>query len=475
MADRFISSAAGYLPLLRMDRRAAAAALRWSGLGGGGKGIRSVANWDEDSLTMSVEAARAISLTTLDHAAFASTSAFFTDRSQAGIALDALGLAPTTRASDLSGSRRAATSALLNALEGKGDNLILAGEKREAQVGSPQHLLFGDGAAAMIVSDSGAARYLGGVSFAHDFVDMYATRNRPAPYAYEERFVREVAAAEILVPTVKAVLAATGISADRLAGVAVAEPLDGTWAIAARTLGIAVRNFASDVSAQAGDLGAAHSMFAASLMFAHAKPGDLVLIAGFGSGCDAIILEVSAQMPGAASAVAMLASGEMIADYSRFLSLTGQLDLAWGMRAEFELKTQASVLQRGARDLHGFVGGRDSLGNVQFPKSTVPVNPKLGSPEKLVDVRLADEVGTIASATADRLNYTPDPPFDFGLVQFDNGARVMMEFIDRNPKGFSVGDRVVMRFRIKAQDRRRGFRTYFWKAAPLRRAQLETV
>ena len=209
-------------------------------------------------------------------------------------------------------------------------------------------------------------------------------------------------------------------------------------------------------------------------MFADAKPGDIVLVAGFGSGCDAMVLEMTGEMPGAKSAAAMLHSGEMIADYSRFLSLTGQLDLAWGMREEFALKAQASVLQRGARDVHGFVGGRDSLGNVQFPKSRMPVNPKLDAAEVLEDVRLADELGTIASVTADRLNYTPDPPFDYGLVQFDNGARVMMEFVERPTAGFAVGDRVAMRFRIKAQDRRRGFRTYFWKAAPLERSLVGT-
>ena len=89
------------------------------------------------------------------------------------------------------------------------------------------------------------------------------------------------------------------------------------------------------------------------------------------------------------------------------------------------------------------------------------------------DVRLADELATIVSITADRLNYTPDPPFWFGLAQFDNGARVMMEFTDADAHGFSVGDRVRMRMRVKSRDTRRGFRTYFWKAAPEQRPSLE--
>ena len=142
------------------------------------------------------------------------------------------------------------------------------------------------------------------------------------------------------------------------------------------------------------------------------------------------------------------------------------------MRAEFEQKAQATVLERVGRDTIGFIGGRDSAGNVQFPKSEIPVNPAIDGPEALEDVRLADEAAHIVSVTADRLNFSPDPPFDFGLVQFDNGARVLMEMVDRPPGGFKVGDKVRMRLRIKAQNIRLGFRTYFWKAAPVARPQL---
>jgi uncharacterized OB-fold protein len=169
-----------------------------------------------------------------------------------------------------------------------------------------------------------------------------------------------------------------------------------------------------------------------------------------------------------------LRSGFTFADYVRFLSLTGSLSLDWGMRAEFEQKAQPTVIERYGRDLMGFIGGRDPHGNVQFPKSRIPVNPEAKGPEPLIDVRLADELAKIVSITADRLNYTPDPPFNFGLVQFGNGARVMMEFTDEGPVSFQVGQTVCMRFRIKSFDHKRGFRTYFWKAAPFERPQLET-
>jgi uncharacterized OB-fold protein len=232
-------------------------------------------------------------------------------------------------------------------------------------------------------------------------------------------------------------------------------------------------NLASDLTQTLGDLGTAHALFAFALACAKAKPGDLLLLAGFGSGCDAMIFRMTGVMPGAAEAATMLRSGIALDDYVRFLSLTGTVDLDWGVRSEFEQKAQATVLERYGRDMIGFIGGRDSKGNVQFPKSRIPVRPDATGPEPLEDVRLADDVARIVSVTADRLNFTPDPPFWFGLVQFDNGARVMMEFTDANAKGFSVGDQVQMRLRIKSHDTRRGFRTYFWKSAPAQRPLIE--
>ena len=50
-----------YLPQLRLQRKSIAAAHSWfePSLVGLGRGERTMANWDEDSNTMSVEAARA--------------------------------------------------------------------------------------------------------------------------------------------------------------------------------------------------------------------------------------------------------------------------------------------------------------------------------------------------------------------------------------------------------------------------------
>jgi len=470
----WIQAIGGYLPLLRLDRAALAREFSWSGAALPRKGRRTVASWDEDTLTFAVEAARTIAGGDApDALRIASTSAFFTDRAQSAIAVDALAFPRSTRSADHAGSRRGGTSALLDALDSGRREIVVASERRDARPGNASHLAFGDGAAAVRTGDSGSAELIAWSSLTHDFVDRYASREHPTSYAYEERFVRDVATAQILLPVVRDVCAKAGVDPKDLGHAAVAEPVAGTWAACAKALGATAPNHCAIVSELAGDLGTAHALYGLGVALAAASPGELVLVVGFGSGADAMIFRVAGPTPGAGEMRTALNEGVLLTSPTRFLNLTGSLDMDWGMRAEFEQKAQATVLERVGRDIIGFVGGRDSTGNVQFPKSAIPVNPELGDPESLADVRLADDAATIVSVTADRLNFTPDPPFDFGLVQFDNGARVLMEMVDRPAAGFAVGQPVRMRLRVKSHSKALGFRTYFWKAAPLDRPALE--
>ena len=71
-----------------------------------------------------------------------------------------------------------------------------------------------------------------------------------------------------------------------------------------------------------------------------------------------------------------------------------------------------------------------------------------------------------ATFTADWLMFYPAPPLYVGLVQFDNGARVLMEMVDVDPANFDVGTPLRMVYRVKEKDKMRHYNRYFWKAAP---------
>jgi len=103
----------------------------------------------------------------------------------------------------------------------------------------------------------------------------------------------------------------------------VPEPVAGTYKGLAVRIGLTARNVAEDLQVGAGDLGAAQPLFGLALALEAASVGDKLLLVGFGSGCDALVLEVTTAPPGGTAARTSLATGAALGDYVRFLSLTG--------------------------------------------------------------------------------------------------------------------------------------------------------
>jgi uncharacterized OB-fold protein len=200
-----------------------------------------------------------------------------------------------------------------------------------------------------------------------------------------------------------------------------------------------------------------------------AAPGEKILIIGFGAGCDAVLLEATEAIrtyEAGSSASAALAGGVTDKNYTKLLSFTDELELDWGMRAETDAKTALTQLYRAQDQVIGFVGGRcGECSAIQFPRLAACVN--CGSTKPLAPYPLADELAKVATFTADWLMFYPAPPLYVGLVQFENGARVLMEMVDVDPAKFDVGTPLRMVFRIKEKDTRRHYNRYFWKAAPI--------
>src|SRR5690606_23855163 len=139
-------------------------------LRGAAKGERAIAAWDEDAITMAVEAGRdalaGIDRAVVGSVSLASTTLPFADRSNAGVVKEALHLADAVGAIDVAGSQRAGTSALIQALRSASSagspQLCIAADLRKAPPASESELNFGDAAAAFLVgSGSPIATFLG--------------------------------------------------------------------------------------------------------------------------------------------------------------------------------------------------------------------------------------------------------------------------------------------------------------------------
>lgn len=483
----------GYIPRLRLQRKSIAQANAWIAPNflGKGKGERSMANWDEDSVTMAVEAARDLLGTDddrshVDGLFFGSTTMPFTDRLNAGIIAAALTLDETVNAVDVASTQRAGTSALMRALTsvkaGETKNaLVLAADHRKTRAASAQELDFGDGAAALSVgSENVIATYLGGASLTVDFVDHFRGTGQEFDYNWEERWIRDEGFSKIVPRAVKSALEDSGINAADIKHFVLPTTFGTKFAQQlAKMSGISPEAARDTLAANCGETGAAHSL----VMLIHtlqtdAKPGDKVLVANFGGGCDVLIFEVTENLASQASKrgiVGSLAAGHPETNYLKFLTFNGLVEWERGMRAEQDKKTALTTLYRNEDMIMGLVGGRcTETGVVQFPRSRISVNPNNHTVDTQEPYKFADRKAKILSWSADFLSASMNPPNHYGMVVFDEGGRIMMDFTDIEQGTVDSGMEVRLVFRIKEFDDVRGFRRYFWKAVPITNSNAKT-
>src|ERR1700752_1309239 len=112
MSGLGITGFGGYIPRLRMERAAIAAAHKWMApaLRSLAKGRRAFCSWDEDSVTMGVEAARDAlngrSPASFGSLLFASTTMPFADMQNSAILRGALNLPEAVQTADVGQSQR---------------------------------------------------------------------------------------------------------------------------------------------------------------------------------------------------------------------------------------------------------------------------------------------------------------------------------------------------------------------------------
>ncbi|UAL12699.1 OB-fold domain-containing protein [Caulobacter segnis] len=475
-----IAAWGAYAPRLRLSRKAVTEANAWvaPNLKAKGKGERSMANWDEDALTMAVEAARDAlgpddDRSHIDSLYFASTTAPFADRLNAGIVSAALTLEKSIAASDVTGSQRCGLTALGQALAAGGTALVAVGEHRKARAVSAQELDFGDGAAAFVVTDDpGAAELLGRGSVTDDFVDHFRGDDGGFDYYWEERWIRDEGVVKLVPPAIRKALEIAGLSPSDIDHFCFPSTFAGMAATLAKAVGIRPEAVRDNLAAVMGEAGCAHG----PIMFAHAledaKKDEVILVAQFGQGAEALVFRATGAGHGPARGVTgSLADRQEETNYLKFLTFNGLVEWDKGMRAEKDNKTALTTLYRNEDMILGLVGGRcRETGVVQFPRTRISVAPNNPAVDTQEPYRFAERKALVLSYSADYLTFSMAPPNHYGMIVFEGGGRIMMDITDVAPGDVETGLPVRMVFRIKEVDEKRGFVRYFWKAAPDRAA-----
>ena len=462
-----IAGMASYVPAGRL----AVAEVRrhWPGAGAP-PGVRSVsvAGFDEDVVTMAVEALDALFAVTgvgsdeVDAVVVATCSSPYAEHSAAAEVARALDLPRSVALVDLAGSVRGGVVGLSTAADGVAAGrwrrvVVVAADARRGEPGTPVEAL-GAGAVAALVAEAGGAALGASTTWRHGVPTRWRPDGSRALRSYDDaRYERD----ELVVPAVRAVTAAAAPGAapefaaggytDARSPAAIAKACD-LGAGGEVDLGV-------DELADIGDLGTAGPLLALAHCLSRAEPGARGLCFGAepGAGADALPVTVTASVP-----VRHRRPETAEVDYVGFLQRAAVL----------EAPSMAPIVPWAATpgaerdDLEGALVGAEcrACGSVSIPPR--PVCLDCGS--RSSDLRSVPRQGAVVTHNRQHVVAVhPEPtPVSVGVARLDGlggarGGQVSAMFCDSDLDAVRVGSPVELVYRRLGADD--GLVKYGWK------------
>src|SRR4030043_179786 len=299
-----IISYGAYVPLWRLNRDAIGAAWGRPSFGGGSE-IQTV---NADTVTMAVEAVldclAGIDRDSVDGLYFASTTAPFREKQCAALVAAAADLKPEIITIDFGNSLRAGTNALRAALDavnsGSAQNIIVvAADCRLAYPRSDYAQNFGDAAAALLISKKGkpAANVKASHAISNEMYDVWRLDKDTFVQSWEDRFIIEHGYIENMSKAISGLLKKQNLLPGSITKAVLYAPTARTQQQLARQLGFDPKTQLQDVlSNNLGVCGCAHSLLLLAAALETAREGDKFLVASYGDGSDAFLIEVTAQV-----------------------------------------------------------------------------------------------------------------------------------------------------------------------------------
>jgi len=447
-----------YIPVWRLKRDEIAKETGMQSFGG----EKAVANWDEDSLTMAVEAARMLE-GKFDAVVFASTSPPFKIKQCASFVASALDLDSSVFTMDITDTFRASTNALITANElvdsGKFSRvLVVAADCIPTKPGTLYEQLYGDAAVALCIERDGPAKIVG-----------YNTTTKPIPGLWmksDENYVRDFDArldaryayAANVQQAAMPLFAKVGITPADIDRIVVSSPDPKSYAGLLKAVGAKPEElFFFDI----GIAGTAHPFI---MLASQLERSGRIIFSGFGEGADAFVIEIDEEIR--TNLGRMIESKKEIS-YGDYLFIRNFV----GVRDAPD-KPSLAKYWRDEKSIIRFYGMKcRKCGTVSYPISRCCV--ECGAKDEYDEVKLGFR-GKIYTYTIDYLvmpgNYTGDGvhPHCVAVVDLEGGGRVFFEITDviRDFDGMDCDVEVERTFRLLFE--KNGFRYYGWKARLVR-------
>jgi hydroxymethylglutaryl-CoA synthase len=467
-----ITSIGVYLPVYRLEQDEIAR--MWAGRSGGG--ARAVAGYDEDTVTMAVAAAldcRKRGGGKGDGLSLATTTPPYREKQSAAVVAAAADLPEESRTADFTGSLRSATIALNAACDavraGTASNImVVAADNRPAAAKGSLEQNLGDGAAALMIGSRDViAEIEGGYSIFNDFTDYWRTESDTFIRSAEGRFIDEVGYLPTMQAAVTGLLKKNKIDISSLSKTVYYAGDTRQHAALARRLKLDKKQVQDPLYNRVGNTGAAAVVLMLAAALETAKPGDCILVAGYGDGADALVLRVT-------EAVQKIQSKPIISDklagraisYGKYLTWRGLVPVeASTLPERTPISLQARWRER--RAINALYGLKcTKCGAPQFSQigQTPRVCVNCQAKDQFEPYKFADKKAALFSYAIDQLQPTLNPPGINGVIDFEGGGRMIVELTDCDTDKLEVGMPLEMTYRKMFASR--GVINYFWKARP---------
>jgi hydroxymethylglutaryl-CoA synthase len=468
-----IVSYGAYIPIYRLSRE-----VMNNTWGGAGKGEKAVANWDEDSLTMAVEAGRdclrGMEKDSVDALYFATTTAPYKEKQSASIIAAALDLKENIIAADFASSIRSGTIAIRAALDavkaGSAKKvLVIASDCRMPAPNSALEPVFGDGAAAFLIGEEGVAVEIEGSHYlTSEFLDVWRLEYDRITRSWEDRFILEEGYLKILPKAISALLKAHGLTVKDFSKAAF-YALDGrSHAAMTKQLGLDAKAQVQDpLFDRVGNTGAAFALMMLVGALEKAKSGDRILLANYGDGADAHIIRVGEgieKLRDGRGVTKKIQSKLMLENYGKYIKFRGLMEFE--QNYDYRPRTSLPLIWRDRNWVYRFHGHKcQKCGKIQYPLQKACMYCQARE-EFLEEIPLGDRKGTLFTFSMDERAQVIDPPNILAAVSLDGGGRFFSQMTDRDVRNVKVGMPMELTFR-RINDAL-GVHNYFWKCKPAR-------
>lgn len=435
------------------------------------KGEKAVANFDEDSFTLATEAC----LAALDNVpqdilpdtvCFSSTTFPYREKLSASMLAAFLDLPESVRTYDWGNSLRAGTTALITACEmlkssSSKRSLVTAADCRLAQPGSDWESFIGDGSASLMLGcDKVLARVLDTYSISSNFTDLWRKDTDNYIHSDDVRFGQEVGYRRLMETAITGLLKKTGLQPKDFAKV-ILVPRDARSHIGlAGKLGFDPKaQLQNDLIQSIGFTGTAHPLLMLISALEEAKPNDKILLACYGDGCAALILEVTEEIKQYQTRKLLqttLTRRKELMSYTKFLEFRNCL------------KDQPKIANEAFTSLIMQYREQDIMMHLKARKcvkcqTILTLRQKICShcnAQEFTETKLAHR-GKIFTYTLEYYYPSPEPPTTMAVVDLEGGGRILLQMTDTDADKVQIGMPVKLAYRRMHEAG--GFYNYYWK------------